>query len=108
MGLPRIVYMQTELLHIVGDVGPCEGQLLESPYNTLKLGSILNRRPGAYNELRLEVDRSHAPLTVSHGHTLDDVQRGGALVEEHPIWTALDSNAEEVVKRPGIPVVEQK
>jgi hypothetical protein len=29
---------------------------------------------------------------------LDDVQCVGALVEEHPIWTTLNSNAEEVVK----------
>jgi hypothetical protein len=41
-------------------------------------------------------------LTVSHGHTLDDVQRVGALVEEHPVWTVLDSNADEVVKRPEV------
>jgi hypothetical protein len=55
--------------------------------NTLKLGSVLNRRPEVYSELHLEVDRSHSWLVVSHGRTLDDVQRVGALVEEHPIWT---------------------
>jgi hypothetical protein len=91
--------MQTDLLHNIGDVGPCEGQVLESPCNAPKLGSVLNRRPGVCSELRLEVDRSRARLTVSHGRTLDDVQRVGALVEEHLIWTTLDSNAEEVVKR---------
>jgi hypothetical protein len=102
--------MQTDLLHSIGDVGPCEGQVLESPCNAPKLGSVLNRRPGVCSELHLEVDRSRAWLTVSHGRMLDDVQCVGALVEEHPIWTALDSNAEEVVKRPEvrIPVVEQK
>jgi hypothetical protein len=94
--------MQTDLLHNIGDVGPCEGQVLESPCNAPKQGSVLNRRPGVCSELRLEVDRSRARLTVSHGCTLDDVQRVGALVEEHPIWTTLDSNAEEVVKRPEV------
>jgi hypothetical protein len=49
----------------------------------------------------LEVDWSRARLTVSHGCTLD-VQRVRALVEEHPIWTVLDSNAEEVVKQPEV------
>jgi type II secretory pathway component PulL len=56
-------------------------------------------RPGVCSELHLEVDRSRAWLTISHGCTLDDVQRVSALVEEHPIWTMLNSNTEEVVKR---------
>jgi hypothetical protein len=62
MRLPRVMHMQTDLLHNVGDVGPCEGQVLESPCNTLKLGSIMNRRPEVYSELRLEVDRAPAIL----------------------------------------------
>jgi hypothetical protein len=88
MGLSRIVHMQIDLLHDIGDVGSCEGQVLESPCNALKLESLLNRRPGVYSELRLEVDRSRARLTISHGRTLDDVQRVSALVE--------------VVKRPEV------
>jgi hypothetical protein len=84
MGLLRIVHMQTYLLCSIGDIGPCEGQVLESPCNAPKLGSVLNMRSGVCSELRLEVDWSRARLTVSHGHTLD-VQRVGALVEEHPI-----------------------
>jgi hypothetical protein len=33
---------------------------------------------------------------------LDNVHCVGALVEEHPIWTVLDNNVEEVVKRPEV------
>jgi hypothetical protein len=102
MGLPWIMHMQIDLLDNIGNVGPCEGQVLESLFNAPKLGSILNRIPGVSSELRLEVDWSHAWLTISHGHTLDDVQCVCVLVVEHPIWTALNSNAEEVVKRPKI------
>jgi hypothetical protein len=65
--------MQIDLLHSVGDIRPCEGQVLESPCNAPKLGSVLNRRPRVCSELRLEVDRSRAQLTISHGRTLDDV-----------------------------------
>jgi hypothetical protein len=82
--------MQTDLLHDVDDVGSCEGQVLESPSNALKLGSVLNRRPGVCSELRLEVNRSHAWLTLRHVRMLDDVQHVSALVEEHLVWTALD------------------
>jgi hypothetical protein len=96
------MHMQTDLLHGVGDVGPCEGQVLESPCNAPKLGNVLNRRPGVCSELRLKVDWSHVRLTVNHGRTLDDVQHVGALVEEHIVWTTLDSNAKEVVKRPEV------
>jgi hypothetical protein len=102
MGLPWIMHMQIDLLNDIGDVGPCEGEVLESSYNALKLGSIQNRRPGVGSKLRLEVDRSCAWLTINRGCTLDDIQRVCALVEEHPVRTALDNNAEEVVKWPNI------
>jgi hypothetical protein len=50
MGLLRVVHMQTDLLHGVGDVRPYEGQVLESPCNAPKLESVLNRRPGVCSE----------------------------------------------------------
>jgi hypothetical protein len=62
----------------------------------------LNRRSRVCSELCLEVNRSCARLTISHGRTLDDVQRVSALVEEHLVWTMLDSNIVEVVKRPNV------
>jgi hypothetical protein len=62
MRLPRVMHIQTDLLHNIGDVGLCEGQVLESPCNTPKLGSIMNRRPRVCSELRLEVDRAPAIL----------------------------------------------
>jgi hypothetical protein len=62
----------------------------------------LNRRSRVCSELCLEVNRSRARLTISHGRTLDDVQRVSALVEEHPVWTVLDSNIVKVVKRPNV------
>jgi hypothetical protein len=85
MGLSRIMHMQIDLLHNIGDVGSCEGQVLESPCNAPKLGSILNRRLGVCSELCLEVDQNRARLTISHGCMLDDVQRVSAVMEEHPI-----------------------
>jgi hypothetical protein len=100
MVLSRIMHMQTDLLHCGGDVSLCEGQVLESHCSAPKLGSILNRRTRVCSELHLQVDQSHARLTISHGCTLDDVQRVSAPMEEHPVWTVLNSNAEEVVKRP--------
>jgi hypothetical protein len=65
MGLSRIVHMQIDLLHGVGDVRQCEDQVLESRCNALKLGSVLNRRPEVCSELRLEVDRSRAQSAMA-------------------------------------------
>jgi hypothetical protein len=45
MGLSRVVHVQTDLLHGVGDVGPCECQVLESSCNAPELRVVLNGRP---------------------------------------------------------------
>jgi hypothetical protein len=45
------------------------------------------------------VDWSRARLAVRHDHTFEDVKIVGALMEEQTIWTTLDGDVEEVVKR---------
>jgi hypothetical protein len=102
MGLPRVVHVQIDLLHDVGDVGPCECQLLESFCNAPELRGVLNGRPQVPHQLHLEVDWSRAWLVVRHDRTFEDVERVGALMEEQTIRTTLDGDAEEVVKRPEV------
>jgi hypothetical protein len=99
VGLPRVVHVQADLLHDISDVGPCERQVLEGFGNAPELRGVRNRRPRVVNQLRLEVDWSCTRLAVRHDCPLEDVKRVGALVEEQPIWTTLDGDAEEVVKR---------
>jgi hypothetical protein len=94
--------MQTDLLHGISDVGPCEGQVLQRPGDASKLRGILNWWSGVSSQLRLQVHQSRTRLAVSHDRTLEDVERVGALVQEQLIGTPLDSDAEEVVKRPQI------
>jgi hypothetical protein len=102
MRLPRVIHVQTDLLHDIGDIGPCEYQVLESSYNAPKLRGILNGRPRVPYQLRLEVDWSRAQLAVCHNRTFEDVKRVGALMEGQTIRTTLDGDAEEVVKRPEV------
>jgi hypothetical protein len=83
-------------------IGPCEGQVLQRPSDASELGGIPNRRSGVSRQLRLQVHRSRTRLAVSHDRTLEDVERVGALVQEQTVGTPLDSDAEEVVKRPQI------
>jgi hypothetical protein len=94
--------MQTDLLHDVGDVGLCEGQVLGSSCNALELRGVLNGRPRVPCQLRLEVDWSCARLAVRHDRTFEDVKHVGALMEEQTIRMTPDDNAEEVVKRPEV------
>jgi hypothetical protein len=94
--------MQTDLLHGIGDVGPCEGQVLQCPGDASEVGAILNRRAGVSSQLRLQVHQSRTRFAVSHYRTLEDVERVGALVQEQLVGMPLDSDAEEVVKRPQI------
>jgi hypothetical protein len=85
--------MQTDLLHGIGGVGPCEGQVLQRPGDALELGGILNRRSGVSSQLRLQVHRSRTRFAVSHDCTLEDVERVGALVQEQLVGTPLDNDA---------------
>jgi hypothetical protein len=94
--------VQADLLHDKSNVGPCERQVLEGSDNAPELRGVHNRRPRVISQLRLEVDWSRTWIAVRHDCPLDDVKRVGALVEEQPIWTMLDGDAEEVVKRPEV------
>jgi hypothetical protein len=96
------MHVQTNLLHGVGDVGSSKRQVLESSGDTPKLGSVLYRRPGVCNKLRLDVDWSCTWLAINHGHALKNIQCVGVLVKKQPVWAVLDGDAEEVVKRPKI------
>jgi hypothetical protein len=94
--------VQADLLHDISDVRPCERQVLEGSSNAPELRGVHNRRSRVVSQLRLEVDGSHTRLAVYHDCPLNDVKRVGALVEEQPVWTTLDGDAEEVVKRPEV------
>jgi hypothetical protein len=82
MGLSRVVHVQTDLLHGVGDARLYECQVLESSCNALKLRGVLNGRPRVPCQLRLEVDWSRARLAVCHDRTFEDVKRVGVQMEE--------------------------
>jgi hypothetical protein len=102
VGLPRVMHVQTDLLHDISDIGPCECQVLEGSDNASELRGVRNRRLRVVSQLRLEVDWSHTRLVVRHDCPIEDVKRVGVLVEEQPVWTTLDGDAEEVVKRPEV------
>jgi hypothetical protein len=99
MRLPRVVHVQTDLLHGVSDVGSCEYQVLESSCNAPEQRGVLNGRPRVPCQLHLEVDWSRAQLTVRHDRMFEDVKHVGTLMEEQTIRMTLVGDAEKVVKR---------
>jgi hypothetical protein len=56
VGLPRVMHVQSDLLHGISDVGPCERQVLEGSGNAPELRGVRNRRPRVVSQLRLEID----------------------------------------------------
>jgi hypothetical protein len=102
MGLSRVVHVQTYLLHDVGNVRPCECQLLESSCNAPELRDVLNGRLQVSRQLCLKVEWCHAWLAVCHDYTFEDIKHVGALMEKQTSRTMLDGDAEEVVKRPEV------
>jgi hypothetical protein len=94
--------VQVDLLHGISDVRACEHQVMEGSGNALELRGVCNMRPRVISQLRLEVDCSRTQLAVRHDGPLEDVKHVCALVEEQPIWTMLNSDAKEVVKRPEV------
>jgi hypothetical protein len=56
MEIPRVMHVQIDLLHSVGDVGPCECQVLESSCNALELRDILNGKPRVPRQHRLKFE----------------------------------------------------
>jgi hypothetical protein len=99
MGLLMVIHVQTDLLHDVGDVGPCKCQVLESSYNAPKLRGVFNGRPRVPCQLPLKVDWCRAWLAVRHDRTFEDIKCVGALIEKQTSQTTLDGDADEVVKR---------
>jgi hypothetical protein len=99
MGLMGVVHVQAHLLDRVGNVGPSEGEVLESP-SQLAVGSrVTGGGPDVRGDLGLSVDRCGLGLAVADASMLKDVLSILALVEEEAIGPLLYWDTEEVVER---------
>jgi hypothetical protein len=99
MGLTGVVHVKAHLLDHVGDVGPGEGEILESPSQAAIGSRVADRGPHVRGGHGLSVNRSGARLAVAHASTLKDVMSILALVEEEAVGPLLYWDAEEVVER---------
>jgi hypothetical protein len=79
MGLMGVVHVEAHLLDHRGNVGPGEGEVLESP-NKVAVGSRVANGGGLMSE---------ETLAVAHASTLKDVPSILALVEEEVVGPLL-------------------
>jgi hypothetical protein len=99
MGLTRVVHVEAHLLDCVGNVGPGEGEVLESSSQAAIDSQVADKGPHVGGDLCLSVDRRGAGLAVAHVSTLKDIPSILALVEEGTVGLLLYWDAEEVVER---------
>jgi hypothetical protein len=101
VGLPGVVHMETDLLHVVGDVRPGESEVLKGAGKTPVAGGVLDWVTRGLRELGLCVDWGGAGLAVTHLGPLQNVKSVLSLVKES--WGArLSGDPQEVVKHAQI------
>jgi hypothetical protein len=89
MGLMGVVHVEAHLLDRVGNVGPGEGEVLESPSQATVGSRVVDRGSHVGGDLGPSVDQRGAGLAVTHASTLKDVPSILALVEEDAIIPLL-------------------
>jgi hypothetical protein len=89
MGLTGVMHVEAHLLDRVGNVGPGEGEVLESPSQATVGSRVADRAPHVGGDLGLSVDQGGAGLAVTHASMLKDLPSILALVEEEAIGPLL-------------------
>ena len=82
VGLPRVVHMEADLLHGVGDVQPREGEVLKGTGKTPVAGGVRDWVTRGLRELGLRVDWGGAGLAINHLGALQNVKSVLSLVKE--------------------------
>jgi hypothetical protein len=89
MGLMGVVHVEAHLLDRVGNVGPGEGEVLESSSQAVIGSRVADGGLHIGGDIGLSVNRCGAGLAVTHASTLKDVLSILALVEEEVIRPLL-------------------
>jgi hypothetical protein len=89
MRLTRVVHVEAHLLDRIGNVGPGEGEVLESPSQAAVGSRVADGGRHVGEDLGPSVDRCGAELAVAHASTLKDVSSILALVEEEAVGPLL-------------------
>jgi hypothetical protein len=100
VGLLRDVHVKVyHLLDRVDDVGPSEGETLESPSEAPVGHHVVDRGTVVVANLRLSVNKHGAKLAVGHASLLQNINGVLLLVKEEALWATLQGDPEKVVER---------
>lgn len=92
------MHVKTDLLNCISDVWPGEGQVLEHPCKTAKIGGILDRIARSRKNLRVGVNRSGAGLAICHTSPIQDVNHILTLKQEKATIATLNVHPQEVIE----------
>jgi hypothetical protein len=98
MWLTGVVHVEAHLLDRVGNLGPGEGEVLESPIQAAVGNQVADGGPHVGGDLGLSVDQCGAGLAAAHASMLKDIPSILALVEEEVVGLLLYWDTKEVVE----------
>jgi hypothetical protein len=88
--------VKANLLHDVGDVGPCEGQILQGTDKTPVVRRVSNWSSLVGRDLGAGIHGCCVWFALGHPSTIQDVNHVLALGEYHTVGTTLNLHPEEV------------
>jgi hypothetical protein len=100
------MHVEADLLEGVGNVGPGERQVLESPSEAPEMSQIGNRRPRLGEDLGLRIHRIRNWLTVHHACSLKNVKSKLMLSKEEPVNLILYGDSQEMME--GLEIIHGK
>jgi hypothetical protein len=92
------MHVKANLQHGVGDVGACEGQILQDASKTPVVRRVSNWSFRVGRDLGAGIHGGCAWFALGHPNTIQDVNHVLALREYHTVGTALNLHPEEVME----------
>lgn len=92
------MFVEIDLLNSICDVGPNEGEILNSVGKT-SIGSDVGDRGIVVEDLGLRVHECRTWLVIQYVSALQDIQGVFSLLKKYINRTTLKSNPKKVVKR---------
>jgi GMP synthase-like glutamine amidotransferase len=96
------MHIKADLLNSIGNVRPCESQVLQGACKAAVGGGVCHGRTIICRDFGTSVNRSGARFAVTHAVPTKDVQNVLPLRKKESVLGALNCHAEKVVQRAKI------
>ena len=96
------MHVKADLLNCICNVRAGEGEILKSTCDTPEVSGVCDWWTIISSKFGTRVDGSAAWLALGHGGAVQNVQSVLPLSDKHPGLMALNTDAQEVMKRPQV------